>query len=112
MLRTISLMRLRAWWWVRRQRGRIPRDVREYIIRRDLKPTIESLKGKPLEERQKVVGSLLEGALLLPPDEISTELRNELIKTAFEQVDWEPEPIPPAPSYASVHCAIAARLTQ
>ena len=67
----------------------------EYIIRRDLKPTIESLKGKPLEERQKVVGSLLEGALLLPPDEISTELRNELIKTAFEQVDWEPEPIPP-----------------
>ena len=62
----------------------MPRDVREYIIRRHLKAAIEALKTP--EERHEFVLRLMEGALGLERDQISDDLRDELIKTALELV--------------------------
>jgi hypothetical protein len=75
----------------------MPRDVREYIIRRYLKAAIATQQTK--EEKGALVAEIANGAMFLADEEISPELRDELIKTAFELTDErrEPLPMPPEP---------------
>jgi hypothetical protein len=87
-------MQLRAWWYLR-SKGRMPRDVREYIIRGNLKAALES--SKTPEQKRAIVAEMFNGALMLGDDEISPELRDELIKTGFERVNWPAKPLPNPP---------------
>jgi hypothetical protein len=97
-------LQLRAWWYLHgKEKSNMPRDVREYILRRYLKAAIESAKTQ--EAKNEIVSRLMEGALRSENNEISEELRNELIKTAFELVEdlpVTPLPVPPGP-YPSTH---------
>jgi len=94
-------LRLRAWWYIR-SKGEMPRDVREYVIRRYMKSTIETLTTP--EQKNEFIKHLMEGAMGLDRDQISDSLRDELIKTAFQLVG-EPEPMPRPPDgpYPSGH---------
>jgi len=88
-------LKLRVWWYVHSKRE-MPRDVREYVIRRYMKSAIARLTTP--EEKKEFVKTLAQGAFGLDRDQISDGLRDELIKTAFELTDPpEPLPIPPKP---------------
>jgi hypothetical protein len=79
-------LKIRAWWYcVGKEKEDMPRDVREYIIRRYMKSAKDALKTP--EEKREFVTKLMEGALGLERDQISDDLRDELIKTAFELTD-------------------------
>lgn len=73
------MMSVRAWWWtrVRSDSEEMPRDVREYIVRRHLKATVEG--AKTLEEKRELSKSLMASALSLDNDQIGDDLRDELI---------------------------------
>ena len=88
-------LQLRAWWYTRGKEKSMPRDVREYVIRRHMKAAIEGLKTP--REREEFISRMMEGALGLDNDQISDELRDELIRTAFELVGDKPAPPPPLP---------------
>jgi len=87
-------LELRGWWYAKGfgKSDKMPRDVREYIIRRYMKAAIAMQKTD--QEREKLAGTMLQGVLGLGPDEISPELRDEVIKTVFENVKSEPDPLP------------------
>ena len=74
----------------------MPRKVREYILRRDLKSAIDGAKTQ--DAKNELVSKLMEGAMFMEQDQISDELRNELIKTAFDLVPDHPaKPLPMPP---------------
>jgi hypothetical protein len=60
-----------------------------------MKAAIETLKTQ--EEKDKFAAQLMDGALHLDRDQISDNLRDELIKTAFELAGNQPEPLPKPP---------------
>jgi hypothetical protein len=73
----------------------MPRDVREYIIRRHFKAAVEA--QKTVEQRRALSTEMMSGALGLEDEEISMELRDELIKTAFELLDKPVNPLSKPP---------------
>ena len=81
-------MKFRAWWYLRGKPEDIPRDVREYTIRRYLKVVVEG--SKTLEEKRKLSTDLVAAALSLRADQIGHELRDELIATSFRVLDGVP----------------------
>lgn len=84
------IMDLRAWWWAR-VRGtpeEMPRDVREYVIRRDLKATIEG--ATTLEEKRDLSTRLMSAAMSLENDQIGSDLRDELVAASFRVLDGVP----------------------
>jgi hypothetical protein len=74
-------MKLRAWWYLRGKPENIPRDVREYTIRRYLKIVAQGQKTP--EAKQKLSTQLMAGALGLEPDQISSELRDEMVAASM-----------------------------
>ena len=87
-------MRLRAWWYLHNSRH-LPRDVREYIVRRYLGDALKEQQTP--EQKRALIAEMMNGAIFLKDDEISQELRDELIKAAFE-LTGEPEPLPMPPT--------------
>jgi formylmethanofuran dehydrogenase subunit E len=81
-------LKLRAWWYLRRNSESLPPDVREYIIRRDLKTVLEG--AKTAEEKHKLSLELMTGAFGLETQEISPEVRDELTRAAFKLLDDVP----------------------
>src|SRR6202034_2736627 len=74
------LLALRAWWYARGfgKAERMPRDVREYTIRRYMLPALAAQKTE--EDRQKFAAWMVRTVLDLPTDQISEELRDEVIR--------------------------------
>lgn len=81
-------MQIRAWWYVTRPKNQMPRDVREYILRRDLKPAIA--RAKTNEEKDRLSATIFNASLTLENSEISSALRDELIATSFKLLDGVP----------------------
>ena len=81
------LISVRAWWWarVRSNAEEMPREVREYIIRRHLKVVVN--EAKTLEEKRELSTSLMSSALTLAEDQISPQLRDELIAASSRLLD-------------------------
>jgi hypothetical protein len=69
----------------------MPRDVREFVLRRDLKPAIAMAKTN--EEKEKLSATLFKASLSLENHEISSELRDELIAASFKLLDRVPLPL-------------------
>jgi len=86
-------MRVRVWWYLRTKRHP-PRDVREYIIRECCKAAADPMKTP--EEQQKFATELLTEALFSGDQEMSQELRDEVIKIGFRFIG-EPKPLPMPP---------------
>ena len=84
------MMGVRAWWWarVRSKPEEMPRDVREYIIRRHLKAAVEG--ADTLEEKRELSTSLMSSALSLDDDQIGRDLRDELIAASSKLLDGVP----------------------
>ena len=78
-------MKLRAWRYSRFNPENMPRDVREYTIRRYMKVVVEGAKTP--EEKRKVSTMILEGALGLETDQINPELREELLKIGWGLIE-------------------------
>jgi len=94
-------MRIRAWWYGKGfgNADRMPRDVREYILRRFLTYAVEP--SRTPEERRSFVTTLWTRAMGPDADKISPELVDEMIKVAFELTDGPPTPLPLPPSAAA-----------
>ena len=84
------MMSVRAWWWarVRSNPEVMPRDVREYIIRRHLKAAVEA--AKTLEEKRELSTSLMSSALSLDDDQIGGDLRDKLVAASSKLLDGVP----------------------
>jgi hypothetical protein len=84
------MMGIRAWWWgrVRGNPEDMPREVREYIIRRYLKASVDAAKTN--EEKTTFSKSLMSSALALDEDQIGADLRDELIAASFKLLDGVP----------------------
>ena len=78
-------MKLRAWWHLRFNAQNIPRDVREYIVQRNKKAAMQWAKTP--EQRVEFANKMLVGALSLGTDQISHEMRDELVSTSFQLLD-------------------------
>jgi hypothetical protein len=81
-------LKLRVWWHLRSESESLPRDVRDYIIRRNLKQVLEG--AKTVEEKHKLSLELMTGAFGLETQEISAEVRDELTRAAFKLLDDVP----------------------
>ena len=91
-------LELRGWWYAKGfgDKDRMPRDVREYIIRRYMIPALAMQKTE--KARAEFLDRALFGVLALGPDEISPQLRDEVIKTVFEHTrPSDPLPLPKGP---------------
>jgi hypothetical protein len=86
-------LRLRAWWYMRgKEKKNMPRDVREYLIRLYMK----AAPNKTSKERDEYISMLIKGAFHLERDQISDDLRDELLKTAYDLLGPAPPiPLPP-----------------
>ena len=84
------MMSVRAWWWARGRSNpeEMPRDVREYIVRRHLKAAVEG--AKTLEEKHELSTSLMSSALSLDNDQRGGDLRDELIAASSKLLDGVP----------------------
>src|SRR5260370_42489785 len=75
---------LRAFWYTHlNKRAHVPRDVREYMIRKGLNLTSDLSKFSP-EELCKLADNLYVGIVSLKPDEISSELRDEMAARSMQ----------------------------
>ena len=81
---------LRALWWVRFAKvpEEMPKDVREYILRRHMKATLAW--ADTFEKKRKLATEMYAGALQLENDQISPEMRDEMIATSFKLLDGYP----------------------
>jgi hypothetical protein len=88
---------LRGWWYAKGfgKAERMPRDVREYIIRRFLKVAVQPHRTP--EEKRSFAAHLLKGAYGPDADKISPELLDETIRVAFELGAGPARPLPPPP---------------
>ena len=75
-------LQLRAWWYTHGKEEIWPRDVQEYVLRRYLKHAVGSAKTE--KQKSELMANLMGGAFGLRRDQISEELRDELMRTAFE----------------------------
>lgn len=84
------IMSVRAWWWaqVRGNPEDMPREVREYIIRRHLKDAIDA--AKTIDEKIEFSKSLMSSALTLDEDQVGADLRDELIAASSKLLDSVP----------------------
>jgi len=77
--------RVRAWWYLRGKPEDIPRDVREYIMRRYLPVLIEGARSP--EQKVELSVDVMTAALSLEADEISSESRDKLIEIGMKLLD-------------------------
>ena len=88
MERSSLWLRLRVWWYLRNKPDDMPKDVREYIVRRYMKDVIQNARTP--EEKQKLSAVLLTGGIGLEEEQMSMELKDEMVRVAFKLLDDVP----------------------
>ena len=80
----MAFLALRGWWYAKGfgKSERMPRDVREFMIKRYTLPAFAALKTD--EEKEQFAAQIISKLLQMGPDEISEELRAEMFKLSFE----------------------------
>ncbi len=96
----MAFLALRGWWYAKGfgKSERMPRDVREFMIKRYTLPAFAALKTD--EEKEQFAAQIISKLLQMGPDEISEELRAEMFKLSFEFIR-PAKPLPEPPSEPS-----------
>jgi hypothetical protein len=81
-------MRLRHWWYAKGKPEAMPREVREYAIRRYL--AIVSKGNMSPQEKDEAATRLYVGSVNLAPDQVSIELRGEMAAASVNLVGQIP----------------------
>lgn len=79
-------MELRAWWYLQTKPTNMPRDVREYVVRRDINKAVKAVKTP--EQKRRLSTRISE--LALTGNGVSLELLGEMLATSMSLLDGAP----------------------
>jgi formylmethanofuran dehydrogenase subunit E len=78
-------LQFKVWWYSNTNAKHIPLDVREYLIRQNMKTAMDSHRTP--EQKREFAATLMAGAISIENEPLSPELKRELVAAAQRLLD-------------------------